>query len=190
MPAKKQSRRKLPDIYELHIELVGINPAIWRQVLVPDGCSLAVLHSVVQESFGWQDYHLFRFEYQDREFERPDVESSAENAEKVTLKSLALTPGSSLRYIYDFGDDWEHAIRFVGVRPLQLDRLYPYCVDGARAGPPEDCGGPPGYERLLEILADPTHPEFLEMRAWTGSHFHPETFDLRATNRILMLAFE
>jgi hypothetical protein len=135
MPAKKQSRRTLPDIYKLHIELVGVNPAIWRQVLVPDGCSLAVLHSVVQESFGWQDYHLFRFEYQDREFERPDAESSAENAEKVTLKSLALTTGSSLRYIYDFGDDWEHAIRFVGVRPLQLDRLYPYCVDGARAGP-------------------------------------------------------
>ena len=42
------------------------------------------------------------------------------------------------------------------------------CLDGARSCPPEDCGGTDGYVRLLEILFDPRHPEFDEMRHWVG----------------------
>jgi hypothetical protein len=93
-------------------------------------------------------------------------------------------------YTYDFGDDWRHDVHLIGVRPFEPERIYPACLDGARAGPPEDSGGPPGYERLLKVLADPTHSAFLELRAWAGSHFDPDLFDLRATNRILELAFE
>ena len=190
MPKKKQSRSHMPAILEFRIELMDIRPAIWRQVLLPTPSPLDVLHAVIQESFGWQNYHLYRFEYKDRAFEQLDDESTAEDAARTTLQALDLKAGSSLLYTYDFGDDWHHEVRLVGTRPLNPDLIYPVCIDGARAGPPEDAGGPSGYERLLEILADPTNPEFLEMRAWAGSHFHPETFDLRATNRILQLAFE
>ena len=157
---------------------------------MPSDMHLDSFHGVIQESFGWLDCHLYRFEFGDRAFERRNAESDAEDAGKMRLDGLGLADGSSLLYTYDFGDDWEHEVRLVGTRPIEPDVSYPLCIDGARAGPPEDCGGPPGYERLLAALKDPTHPEFLELREWTGPHFHPETFDLRATNRILQLAFE
>jgi hypothetical protein len=48
------------------------------------------------------------------------------------------------QYEYDFGDSWLHDIRVVG----RIDELVAYrqqLLDGARASPPEDCGGLPGY---------------------------------------------
>ena len=56
--------------------------------------------------------------------------------------------------------------------------------DGARACPPEDCGGPPGYEDLLAALANPKHPEYEEMKDCYGD-LDPAAFDRRTTNRTL-----
>lgn len=53
----------------------------------------------------------------------------------------------------------------------------PACLDGRRACPPEDCGGTSGYRELLEILADPAHPEYDARREWIGRPFDPEVFD-------------
>ncbi|MHB8425032.1 MAG: IS1096 element passenger TnpR family protein [Gammaproteobacteria bacterium] len=52
-----------------------------------------------------------------------------------------------------------------------------------RACPPEDCGGPPGYEHLLETLRDPKHEDHEQMREWIGSEFDPEAFDLGKVNQ-------
>lgn len=64
-------------------------------------------------------------------------------------------------------------------------KRYPVCLDGARACPPEDCGGIPGYERLLAALADPKDPEHDELVGWAPDGFDPELFDLIAANRRL-----
>lgn len=184
--ARTQSHSR---ILELRITLRDIEPEVWRQVLVPDDFSLDEFHRVLQESFGWMDYHLYSFRLDGVEYEAPDEEAEGRDATQTTLASLALQAESALEYTYDFGDDWVHDIRLVAVHPRNPDVSYPRCVDGGRAGPPEDAGGPLGYADLLRSLADPTDPEFLASRTWVGAHFHPDTFDLRATNRILMLAF-
>src|SRR3546814_12194690 len=57
-----------------------------------------------------------------------------------------------MMYEYDFGDFWEHEIRVEAREQPSADKPWPVCTDGARAGPPEDIGGPGGYERLLERL--------------------------------------
>jgi hypothetical protein len=63
-----------------------------------------------------------------------------------------------------------------------------YVVDGARAAPPEDSGGPPGYSLMLQALTDPEGEDRDDLAAWLGTAFDPELFDLRAVNHAVVLA--
>jgi hypothetical protein len=62
---------------------------------------------------------------------------------------------------------------------------------GARRGPLEDSGGFPGYEEILDVLADPAHPDHVEVAEWvadvTGTEepFDPDLLDVDAVNRTL-----
>lgn len=80
--------------------------------------------------------------------------------------------GTTVVYEYDFGDGWEHELVFEGKAVR-----YPQCVEGARACPPEDYGGPPGFEEFLEAIADPEHPEHEDTLKWAGGCYNPERFD-------------
>jgi len=73
------------------------------------------------------------------------------------------------------------------IQALAAPLKNPVCLAGERACPPEDCGGAPGYENLLDVLRDRTHPEHRDMLAWAGRGFNPERFDLAAVNRKLKL---
>ena len=154
-------------IYELRITIVGIKPAVWRQVLVPSVASLEYLHVVIQECFGWQDYHLYRFDVLGRAFESPESDSGVGDARSAALSSLNLKVGSKFRYTYDFGDDWQHEVQLVGTHAVGDEMFYPACIGGARAGPLEDSSGSYGYMELINILADPTHPEYAERLEWS-----------------------
>ena len=41
-------------------------------------------------------------------------------------------------------------------------------VGGARRGPAEDSGGLPGYEEIMDALANASHPDYDEYSAWVG----------------------
>jgi len=82
-------------------------------------------------------------------------------------------------YLYDFGDNWEHSIKLEMIYPLKKGFKEPSCVGGKKAAPPEDCGGPWGYQDLLEILNNKHHPEYYEMKEWVGSTFNPEKKDVQ-----------
>lgn len=52
-------------------------------------------------------------------------------------------------------------------------------------GPPEDCGGIPGFYNLLEAIRNPEHEEHEELSEWLGRDFDPNAFSLNAVNRRL-----
>jgi hypothetical protein len=92
----------------------------------------------------------------------------------------------AFRYTYDCGDNWEHEVLFEGILQPDPKTTYPVCIEGERAGPPENSGGTPGYEHLLEVLADPQHEEYRDMLQWVGADFDPDLFDARiATVRMV-----
>ena len=62
---------------------------------------------------------------------------------------------------------------------------HPRCIDGARACPPEDCGGIWGYEEFLKAIRNPRHREHDEMLEWVGGEFDPEEFDVKAVNKAI-----
>jgi hypothetical protein len=178
-------------IYELQVSLRWITPRIWRRVRVSGNLSLAALHDVLQLSMGWEDCHLHLFALPDgRRFEPKDVEPDPEAGDerRVKLRKIAPEVGSSIVYSYDFGDGWEHDIVVEAILDPRSAGRTPTCVDGARACPPEDVGGPPGYERYVAALANPRHPEHRELLQWRGA-YDPDVLDRAAINRRLRSRF-
>lgn len=190
MPTRRLRPQTEPQVLLLRITIAEIDPPIWRLVAVPEAMTLEALHGVIQGVFAWFDYHLFAFEVNGKRFTGPDErERDVGKAEDVTLQSLRLRKEARFTYTYDFGDDWRHEIVLEERTPLTDDVFVPWCLAGERAGPLEDSGGPPGYARLLKVLADPDDPEHGELRVWAGLEFDPEAFDVRMANKVLMLSF-
>lgn len=181
-------------ILQLKITLLGIRPPIWRRLLIPADATFWDLHVALQDAMGWTDTHLHEFSVgslpggrrlligADAEslLEDPTDESASTSALlswQVPLSAHLGRAMQKIRYVYDFGDYWDHVILLEKVLLPEPGRRYPQCVAGRRACPPEDCGGPPGYGALLEALADPAdeqHDEYLE---WVGEEFDPDWFD-------------
>lgn len=173
----------------LKITLCGLRPPVWRRVRVSTNSSLRMLHLVIQAAMGWQDYHLHEFEIGGRRYGEPDDEAlpgdePTYNESNVKLGALIERGVERFRYVYDFGDGWEHEIVVEKMEPLDPEQPYPSLITGKRACPPEDCGGVHGYLRLLEVLADPAHEEHAELREWSGD-LDPEHIDLDAIRREL-----
>ena len=130
---------------------------IWRRLLVPRGLTLYGLHRTIQIAFGWEDYHLHAFKLHGRRFgtewtgqRHHVVEDDGTSLREVTLADLSLWLRQKIIYEYDFGDFWEHEIRVEAREEAKPGSSCPVCIGGARAGPPpEDIGGPDGYDRLL-----------------------------------------
>jgi len=170
----------------LKVTLRGSRPAIWRRLLVPSDIKLSKLHAVLQTSMGWGECHLHSFRHEhmtyepkaNREFGGGLFETETQDEAKVRLADLLTVIGDRLVYEYDFGDGWEHEVRVEKIVPVGAGGARKaICLAGARACPPEDCGGLPGYDHLLEVMANPKHPEHGEMLDWLGERFDPEAFD-------------
>jgi hypothetical protein len=173
-------------VYQLRISLDGIEPAIWRRVLVSASASLRRLHGVIQKSMGWTNSHLHMFEIDGRQLGRPDPDGELylEDDARWKLREFLVAPGDKLAYEYDFGDSWRHTILLEEVlEAAEAAGSTARCIAGSRACPPEDCGGIPGYQAFLEAILDPFHPDHREMREWAGGGFDPEAFDVGEANR-------
>ena len=176
-----------PDLLLLHIELKWVEPTVWRRVAVPENITLDTLHTVIQIAIGWDDDHLHEFEIAGENYGIPDPDGWGPPVNSEVKKALlkALNGKRSFRYLYDFGDGWDHRVK-VGKRlPAAAYPQVPYCVEGANACPPEDIGGWPGYFEFLEVMADPSHPEYENMLEWHGDDFDPTAFDVERVNQRL-----
>ena len=104
---------------------------------------------------------------------------------KHRLRDVVSRQASRFRYEYDFGDLWTHELLVENILSPQEGVRYPVCLAGARACPPEDIGGTPGYENFLAAINSPRHSEHQEYLEWIGHRFDPEAFDVNEVNRKL-----
>ena len=140
------------EIYQFHILLLQINPPIWRRLHVRSDSSIATLHDLLQIVFDWSDFHLHRFVIRGKEYglSRMGSTTFSTDARKVLLSQFHFRVNERFLYEYDFGDLWRHQVRFEGVLPIREKKIYPVCVGGACASPPEDCGGPEAYMEQMD----------------------------------------
>ena len=200
-PVTKCNRLKLPDkksrredamanirkqVFQFKITLRDIKPAIWRRVQVESDITLRQLSCIIQTAMGWGGGHLHMFIIGGAEYSQPheDCEGIKDDS-KTVLGRLIATGIKSFTYEYDMGDGWKHSVALEAILPVEAGKTYPRCLAGKRACPPDDCGGPYGYEDFLKAIKDKKHPEHKEKLDWIGGFFDPECFDLEETNSVL-----
>ena len=166
--------------------MAEIRPPVWRRVLVSDSTTLGRLHRIIQDVFGWQDYHLHEFTIHGVRYGDPASDEEGDfdlvDEAEASLRELDLKEDDHFGYEYDFGDSWEHSLRLEKMLLVEKKARLPSCIGGDRACPPEDVGGAGGYAGFLEAIADPTHPEHDDHLSWIGGAFDPDTFDIRKAN--------
>ncbi|MDP0926561.1 plasmid pRiA4b ORF-3 family protein [Paracoccus onubensis] len=183
-----------PNAIRMHVALADIEPEIWRRLVVPVDWRLDRLHLVLQAAFSWTNGHLHEFRIGglrygdlnllDDGFGGPRVFDYTE----ISLRDF-VGKDSSFIYVYDFGDNWQHLIRIEEWLTLETEPRHAICLEGARARPPEDVGGPWAYDDFLEIITDPEHDDHRSTLRWAGGHFDPEWFDLDLINKDLRNTF-
>jgi hypothetical protein len=189
-PNEQVAGKGAAPIYQLKIVLLGTKPPIWRRLQVPGDASLGWLHAAIQVTMGWTNSHLHHFLTSDARYSDPrhceDMGFGDEpdrDEAKATLGQVAPQEGAQFGYEYDFGDSWEHEITVEKILPGEAAAATTaLCLDGARACPPEDCGGIGGYAELLKTLKNPKHPEHKAMKEWLGRPFDAEAFDVAKAN--------
>jgi hypothetical protein len=179
--------------YQLKVVLIGSEPPIWRRLQVPGNAKLDWLHAALQVALGWTNSHLHQYRAGKDLYAAPDDDffvdpSGPETHEETafTLQQIAPHENDTFIYEYDFGDCWEHQVTVEKILPPAAGLAKTaFCLDGARACPPEDCGGIWGYAELLKALKDRKHPEHKSMKEWLGGTHNAEAFDVEKTNRWL-----
>jgi len=167
----------------LRIELLDIEPLIWRRVGVRAATNLAALHKIIQAAMGWLDYHLWEFTVDDVTYGIPDPDGmdwgrKIERASMIKLEKLLNGGISTFGYVYDMGDNWEHRIILERIEDAQPDKLYPEFLGGERRCPPEDCGSIPGYYEFLDDIAGPDKGKGSKRKKqalnWYGGPYDPK----------------
>lgn len=164
-------------VYQFKVTLKGSKPPIWRRILVPEQSTLIDLNNAIQAVFDWGHCHLWQF---------GDFGSKINKKQKITDVFDAVNRKAV--YIYDFDDNWDHEVKFETIRSADPNMSYPKCTAGRQAAPPCCCGGIDSFYEMLEIIKDPSHPEYEEKWEWLrlfgaddcvqpGYKFDPDSVD-------------
>ncbi|WP_394751917.1 plasmid pRiA4b ORF-3 family protein [Crenothrix sp.] len=183
---------KPANIYQLKITLNDSKPPIWRRVLVASNINLSVFHKVIQIVMGWTDSHLHQFVAGQVFYAPPyddDFGMECKDESKYKLSQLLKKEKDKIIYEYDFGDSWRHKIELEKILPYDAKTVFPSCIKGKLACPPEDCGGVWGYADLLETLTETDNPDREELLHWLGEKFEPDYFNITEINAELAHRF-
>jgi len=179
-------KKKYDQVYQFKITLKGTKPPIWRRIQVPETYTFWDLHVAIQDAMGWDDYHLHEFIFTlpitkiEAHIGIPmedDLDETMLPGWEINISDFFSLENPKGDYCYDFGDGWQHDIILEEILPRETGVIYPKCVDGKHACPPEDCGGIGGYVEFLEVIGDPANERHEDMLDWVGGSFDPEDFN-------------
>ena len=185
--------------YIVRLSFEDIEPEIWRRVILPAGATFNRLHEIIQRVTNFQSYfidqpyHFFDFEvgtqlvsnnpHMHEEYGKTGF--AGRTLKKPTrLKIDALLEAEkTMMYNYDSGDGWRIRVDLEEV----VDDYhfgFPVLVAGEFTAPPEDVGGPPGFEAFLQAYHDPDHPDHAHLREWAAGQYYKE-YDADFINSML-----
>ena len=126
-------------IAHLRIKLDDVEPAVVRRIEVPLTIRMDRLHLVLQAAMGWTNSHLYEIRARDVGWGSPDPDfgDGPLDASKARLIDVLEDVGArSLKYLYDFGDGWEHTIKVEQLADPKPGVLYPRLIEVSGRCPP------------------------------------------------------
>lgn len=172
-----------------------IDRPCWREIVVPQAWTFLDLHEAIQSSLLWWGYHLYDFKFRshgencmlyDPEQDGIDAMFTPDDSNYAPYDVLSVHLDDvfprtrTATYTYDYGANWVHHIEFLEAIE-NFEGEMPVCTAGEGDAPPDDVGGPWGYENFLAVVSDENDPGCTEARAWALSQFW-EPFDLERIN--------
>ena len=145
--------------YILRIDLVGVDPVVYRTVRCSGSMSLRTFADKTLETvMGWgRGYHSYIFTDPTDGAIFGQVKSKRGidgnlmlfahgcdfvDDERVRIGDLLTKPGEYLLFTYDLGVRWEHTVTVLAINdPPSGDEKHCVCLEGAGACPPEDSNG-------------------------------------------------
>ncbi|MEO1400224.1 MAG: plasmid pRiA4b ORF-3 family protein [Cyanobacteria bacterium J06635_1] len=163
-------------IYQFKVAIADSEPLIWRRLLVPAELRLEELHRILQITMGWDNIAPYHYRIGKR---RSDTEPALLD---MPLNEVVRDDLTTFSYFYDPRDGWLHTLQLEMVLPADPNGVYPHCVTGEMACPPEGCGGVWGYDEWLESLDDTSDPGYLDRLDALETDFDPECFNVDLVN--------
>lgn len=192
-------------IFQFKLTLNRTEPSLWRRFQVPCDYNFFEFHNVIQNVMGWSGVclHKYIFDSEDNLFQIkednpedarvdamlfPNFPDGMPSYNELNLKLadyFKVNDETTVTYEYDFISDWGHDL----VLEKNLDREdgveYPKCLDGARACPPEMCGGVLQYHQIVQNVKDKKNPFYKRTMDYVRStenyenveHYDTEKFD-------------
>jgi hypothetical protein len=130
---------------------------VWRRIEILGTQTLDDLHKAIQEAYGFDDDHLYSifmsgkaWDLSDIEYHHPDASPQTPIEERMrapaskirgtypeprlpatkkSVESLNLEPGQRFLYLFDYGDEWQFEVEYMGEGTSEGGR-YPRIIDG------------------------------------------------------------
>lgn len=184
-------------VYQLRVYLRQISPMIWRRLLVRSDSTISDLHYTMQIAMGWKNFHLHQFLIRGKRYGESRIGGMhfSDNPQLIPLSKFQFRLNERFLYEYNFIDEWQHEIRIEKQLPLDPKKSYPICIGGARAAPPEDCGGAWAFmalkqkytiwyiaERMTEIIEQKDIEDYQEELHEYQYWLQINKFDRKAAN--------
>ncbi len=122
-PANKSKKKKSSGPnkknYFFRVHLIDYDD-VYCDIIIPDNCTFADLHSAIFDAFNREEEHLYCFTYGDTQISLSwckfeDVDEL--DATKTKLSKFDFKVGDKLEYLFDFGDTWQHTLELRCILP-------------------------------------------------------------------------
>jgi Plasmid pRiA4b ORF-3-like protein len=148
--------KKRAPIFIFNVALKGAK-RIWRRIATRGDQTLEDLHFAIFDAFDRDDEHLYAF-YLFRPGARgrdkwrgavefahplsaedpgPFADHPVHNAAETQIALLPLGPGTSLEYLFDFGDEWWHELTVEQTDATPDKKRYPRVIEKRGDSPPQ-----------------------------------------------------
>jgi len=167
-------------VYQFLVRLRGFTPAIWRRLRLTD-CKLQAMHEAIQLAFGFSGG--LPFEFLPHDFATEETGSARRPiSANLWLSKLVPLDGADFELMYTAGrgDAWRCRVSFEDLILSSSEALYPFCVEGERAGVPDRQMGPRAFRRFLKAWTVPNCWEADSHQ--TSISYDPSEIDLAGIN--------